>query len=49
MDLQSDKGKEEFRGWFVQLEELRTVYPNAPLLAPCATCSLKNKKEKIET
>lgn len=46
--LQSDKGKEAFRGWFAQLGELRTFYPNAPLLALSATCSLKIRKKTLK-
>jgi superfamily II DNA helicase RecQ len=46
--LQSDNRKEAFRGWFAQLGELRSYYPNAPLLALSATCSLKIRKKVMK-
>ncbi|XP_048767652.2 ATP-dependent DNA helicase RecQ-like [Ostrea edulis] len=46
--LQFDNRKEAFRGWFAQSGELRSFYPNAPLLALSATCSLKIRKKAMK-
>lgn len=41
---QSEDGKEAFRKWFGHVGELRSLFPNANVLALSATCTKKTAK-----